>query len=910
MLEKGLKIIYWNADGIRNKRLELLDLLHHLSIDIVAISETRLSSNVNFELPGYQCYRNDKNHLGKGQGVAILIKSYIDHCPIDQPKTVNLETVGIEVKLAHSSYRIFSIYQSPNLPLLPQDLDALFNSGKHIILMGDFNARHPTWYGDVSNDRGKVLFRHMLSNSFIIHAPKEPTLVHYRSDLNHTLPDLALSYNISNISELETIPALSSDHFPVYLVLQNQLPLHINLPPAFNYRKADWTGFKQNLNNEINLSSSTFTSYSEINNAVNELQHNILQAKELCVPLCVPSSINNVLPRNIRRLINAKNRYKRLQQCSAVPTIRKAIKTQINYLQVNIKTKIKDYNDRVWSDKLGKIEKSSKDLWQTVKNIKSSPSDRYVGPLCRNDGTFAISSFDKADELGSAFHNNMLLTFNNSTTDDIEDMVSETLSRLKQPVDDNEPLIKLVRPHELTLHIRKLKVRKAPGEDRIDNILLKNLPQKAVVQLTRIFNACLRLGYYPDIWKQAKVIALKKPGKDHSLPVNYRPISLLPSLGKLLEKVIYSRLVLNSETKIIAEQFGFRSNHSTTQQLARVAEIAANNLNLKKSTGMLLFDLEKAFDTVWHDGLLHKLANYTSMRLTRLIQSYLTNRSFKVHLNNQISPSRDVPAGVPQGSILGPALFLIFLNDIPTQPRTQLACFADDTASITVDSDVNIVIGRLELSAELITEYFSKWKLQLNCSKTEAIIFTRVRKLPTRRIKIGNVLIPWSTSVKYLGVHLDRKLNWITHVSKTFQKGLKTLNALQPILNRKSNLSPATKLAIYTTFVRPILTYACPVWSSTADYNYYKLQILQNKALKIAYNTPYYTNLAKLHSYIQLPLLKNFILKLARKFYNDNLNSSNSLISSIATSRRVDLPYIDTYSTYRLPHHYFLDHIQ
>lgn len=910
MSSQGLSILYWNADGIRSKSLELLDLVSSLNTDVIAISETRLSSNVHFQLPGYKCYRSDKKMCGKGQGVAILIKTDIDHNVIKSPITKNLENVGIEIRFSCNSYLLYSIYQSPNSALVTKDLDALFSSGRNVIVMGDFNARHPAWYGTDYNERGKALFKHMLLSNFTIHAPAEPTLVHYRPDLKPTLPDLVLSSNIYNVSALETIPALSSNHLPVHLVLEEQVPKLVHSPPAFNFRKADWRSFKVDLNSSIHLTSRSINAIPEINKAIDDLQTDIITAKKSNVPLYSPQQqrIGYILPRSIKRLINSKNKHKRQLQCSSVISVKKAAKTQINFLNHSIKTKIRAFNDKVWANKLSKVDKPCNDLWKLVKNIKSNSSPSGIDPLQRCDGTTTLSPAEQCEELARAFYENMLLTVNYESTDDINRLVSDSVSRLGQPIDDNAPLGKLVRPHEIVVIIRQLKTCKASGYDGVDNILLKNLPQKAIVQLTRIFNACLRISYYPDVWKQAKVIALKKPGKDHSFAVNYRPISLLPNLGKIFEKIIYVRLMATANNKIIAEQFGFRPEHSTTQQLARVAEFAAHNLNLRSTTGMLLFDIEKAFDTVWHNGLLHKLSGFTSLRLTKIIQSYLSNRSFNVHINTFFSSAHHVPAGVPQGSVLGPLLFLIYLNDVPIQPRTQLACFADDTATITADHDVDIVIGRLQLSAELLTQFFLNWKLKLNYNKTEAIIFSRSRKLPVRQIKIMGASIPWSTSVKYLGVHIDRKLNWIHHVTQVCTKGLRALTALQPILNRKCNLSPSTKVLIYKTLVRPILTYACPVWSSTADYNYNKIQIIQNKALKIACNTPFYTNLKKLHVEINLPLIKDFILKLTYKFYQDTLSHThNHLISLIAKTRKSDLTYIDTYGRYRLPHHYILD---
>ncbi|CAH2096055.1 unnamed protein product [Euphydryas editha] len=376
---------------------------------------------------------------------------------------------------------------------------------------------------------------------------------------------------------------------------------------------------------------------------------------------------------------------------------------------------------------------------------------------------------------------------------------------------------KLVTPSQIKILLSKLKSRKAPGIDDLTNYLLKNISQKGLVLLTKIFNGCLILGYYPSSWKIAKMIPIKKPAKSDSCPKSYRPISLLPSLGKLFES------------------FGFRRNHSTTQQLARVSEQITHGLNQKKCTGMVLLDIEKAFDTVWHEGLLHKLLiNNVPTGLVKLVQSYLVNRSFSVAIGEHRSSLKPIPAGVPQGSILGPYLFSLYINDIPKRPHTQLAIYADDTASYTTFEDGDLVIGRLQLSIDLLSDFFTKWKLKLNSNKTECIMFSRRRSVPSKKIKINDHIIPWSRQVKYLGTILDDKVNWVKNTNNLILKGVKAINALRPIFNRKSKISSSTKMKIYSMLVRPCLTYAAPVWCSIPESKYNKLQTIQNKAIKIA----------------------------------------------------------------------------
>jgi hypothetical protein len=337
---------------------------------------------------------------------------------------------------------------------------------------------------------------------------------------------------------------------------------------------------------------------------------------------------------------------------------------------------------------------------------------------------------------------------------EIENQVRLILSRH----DDNPPP---ASPSEIRKIIGSLKKKKAPGPDNISNTALKLLPPKVVVTLAAIFNASLRLCHFPSRWKNATVIFIPKPGKNSKLPQSNRPISLLSSIGKVLEKVILTRLVkvTDENSTIPDEQFGFRPKHSTVDQLINVTEFIAKGFGQNQSTGAIFLDVAKAFDTVWHDGLVYKLhAAGVPMAMVRLLNSFLNRRVFHAKI---LSTQREIQAGVPQGSVLSPTLYAIFTADIPKPDNTKIALYADDTAILVRSWSPEIISRDLQGAVENLESWFRTWRIDVNPEKSSAILFTKRHFRPVGEVAMFNRVIPWTTVVKYLGVKFDNHLTFI-----------------------------------------------------------------------------------------------------------------------------------------------------
>ena len=275
----------------------------------------------------------------------------------------------------------------------------------------------------------------------------------------------------------------------------------------------------------------------------------------------------------------------------------------------------------------------------------------------------------------------------------------------------------------------------------------------------------MKQGKLPNDWKRAFVAPIFKKGS-RTNPSNYRPISLTCICCKLLEHIISSAISTqaNHYNIICKQQHGFRKNHSCETQLLETVNDLALSLNAGEHTDFILLDFSKAFDKVSHTCLLHKLRHYgISGELLRWIRDFLTNRSQEVILNNIHSDSRKVLSGVPQGSVLGPLLFLLFINDLPNKITSNIRLYADDVVIYRSIYSVDDVVC-LQMDLDILSQWASDWRMAFNLDKCEHLVITNIRSPLCSEYKINNHYIHKVSHAKYLGVTIDHNLSWSNHI--------------------------------------------------------------------------------------------------------------------------------------------------
>jgi hypothetical protein len=320
-----------------------------------------------------------------------------------------------------------------------------------------------------------------------------------------------------------------------------------------------------------------------------------------------------------------------------------------------------------WTSFLRTLRPQSSQFWKIARYLKKSSV--AIPPLTHRV-TQVVYTPHKVEILARQFEQSHNLTTHMGSCNHSQ-TVSRHVNRFFRTKTPHIPQLQLTNPYEVRRKIFLLKPRATPDEDGITSVMLRYLSKKALIFLTRIFNHLLRTSHFLSAWKRATIIPIPKPNKPPSDLSSYRPISLLSIVIKLFERIIANRLVtyVSQQRLLPNEQFGFRKKHSTVSQLVRISDYITNRYNLHKHTGMVSLDIEKAYDTVWINGLLYKLISFKlPTYLIFILRAFLTDRSFTVRLTDAFSIPKPTQSDLPQGAVLSTTLFAIYISDMPHSP--------------------------------------------------------------------------------------------------------------------------------------------------------------------------------------------------------------------------------------------------
>ena len=834
---------------------ELRIFLSNHKIDILALNETKLDSTIldnEISLPGFDVIRKDRTINGRnGGGVCLYIRNCLNYIVRDDLQNDKLEFISIEITNPHSKPFIVSTWYRPPKGRWPTT--EIFEAFEELItkvdvlnlefyLIGDINVNLLT----EALDYEAKIFINILDIFGLSQLINKPTRI-TRSTIS--LIDLCITNSPDKILNSGVLTLGISDHSLVYMSRK------IHYSNKNSNRIIEKRSFRHFNSEEFvnNLSQQKWCDIEKLSDP-NEMWHEWKRNFMSCFDKHAPIRkkrignkrspwINNELIKKLqeRDLLKKKadktsddltwKKYKKVRN-----SVNNAIKTaKRNYFTIN-------------------LDNSKGDVRKTWKLINELSSRQYkttdISELKING-----HSISSANAMSEAFN-----SYFTSIGRDLANEIPKSDTKPEWYMKPNDKVFSFQKIQESEIHklISGLDSNKATGLDNISCKILKLAANIVVPTLTLIFNQSIEKGIFPDEWKSAKVTPIFNNGSRTDLE-NYRPISVLPVVAKIFEKAAYNQLYnyFNDNNLLADCQSGFRSLHSTLSAMLEVTNHWSMNVDNGFLNGVLFIDLKKAFDTIDHEIIMRKLSFYgADQTALRWFLSYLSNRVQRCQVNGELSTANSITCGVPPGSIIGPLLFLIYINDLPnclTEANPRM--YTDDT-NITVLSD-NITDLKQRLNIELVN--LNKWlrvnKLSLNITKTEyMIIGSRQRLRATTdneviEITIEGKAISRVKEAKSLGVHIDDNLTWKTHIEKISKKissGIGALKRLRPYISQD------TALRIYKSLIAPHFDYCSGVWYGISKTLSDKLQKLQNRAARIITKSSFDTSASLLLNLLDL----------------------------------------------------------
>lgn len=828
---KSLNIMQWNARSAIANKISLTQFLSDNNIHVALISETWFKPNQKVNFPGYNLVRKDRAD-GKA-GTAVLIKKQISFKEILFNNTFNDEILvcGITTVIDSTPHTLVSLYRPPNVNTNVNDWNNIFSQCSNPLLIGgDFNA-HNTLWGSFKNDSvGQQILNSIDTIDLIILNSGGKTRL-TAPGVNKSVVDITMaSPNLAGRASWNVCAdTLGSDHFPILINLTANLSFNNIIYPKskWNTDKANWTLYEDILQTEFQNPPLGIPPSEKYKFFI----ENINIAADRAIPVFKPLKIKKRPPppwwdeecdRVLKQRKEAFKEYK--QNCCMENFI--TCKKKIALSKKVFKRKARE-NWKNFCENLNHSTPSNV-LWSQTRKLRRIPTNSGTNPLSK------ICLESLFDQIAPP---------------------SVSSKPLLMPLE--EPLGKNLFDHPFTMNELKYAIKMAPntspGIDDVKYPMLLHMPPDAKKYLLDIYN---------DIWiKDADIEALKtvlvvpilKPGKDPGGLDAYRPISLLSCVLKTFERMIKNRLEwwFNFKATLPSCQFGFKKGLGTLDAVSYLVTDIQNNFSNNTYLAALFIDLKGAYNWINLDILVEEIKKFSipdraAKNITKLYRDRLTY--IRGSSDEKLGP-RVNTLGLPQGSVLSPILFNIYTSGLHNiiNHTCSIIQYADDFCFYLTHKKYDTCIKNLSYAGNLIKEWYLDYGLEVSVEKSVTTVFTRHNTPNISSLKLADYNFPYKNYITYLGVTLDKKLNWGCHIDRIISKCEKGINFLKSITKTWWGANPNTLLLFYQAYIRSIIDYGSILYGSASDSNLKRIDTVQNKALRICIGAMKSTPLVPLH---------------------------------------------------------------